>query len=33
MPVIGGVTGTDVAAVIAHVREQQDAHGFEPYPP
>lgn len=33
MPAIGGVTGTDVDAVIAFVREQQDRHGFEPYPP
>lgn len=29
MPAVGGVRGTDIDAVIAFVREQQELHGFE----
>lgn len=33
MPRIEGLTGDDIAAITAYVREQQRLHGFEPYPP
>ncbi len=29
MPAVGGVRGTDIDAVIAFVREQQELHGFD----
>lgn len=33
MAPIEGMTDEDIAAVTAYVREQQQIHGFEPYPP
>jgi mono/diheme cytochrome c family protein len=33
MPAVGGMSDADIEAVIRHVRDQQDEHGFEPYPP
>lgn len=33
MPPIEGLSGEDVEAIVAFVREQQRVHGFEPYPP
>lgn len=33
MPLVGGMSDDDIEAVIRHVREQQELHGFEPYPP
>lgn len=33
MPPVPGLTDDEVDAIIAFVREQQELHGFEPYPP
>ena len=33
MPPIEGLSGSDVEAIVAYVRENQRARGFEPYPP
>jgi mono/diheme cytochrome c family protein len=33
MPPVPGLGDDDVEAVIAYVRDQQERHGFEPYPP
>lgn len=33
MPPIPGLSGTEIDAIISYVRDQQDTHGFEPYPP
>lgn len=33
MPPVGGLDDAEVAAVIAFIREQQELHGLEPYPP
>ncbi|HSL57683.1 MAG TPA: cytochrome c [Acidimicrobiales bacterium] len=33
MPPIPGLSAAEVDAVIAYVRDQQQQHGFEPYPP
>mgnify|MGYP001817303926 CR=1 FL=1 len=33
MEPVEGLTDSDIAAIIAYVREQQRIHGFEPYPP
>lgn len=33
MEAVEGLSGDDIAAIVAFVREQQQTHGFEPYPP
>lgn len=33
MPPVEGLDDDEIEAVIAYVREQQEAEGFEPYPP
>jgi mono/diheme cytochrome c family protein len=33
MPAVEGVDETEVAAIVAYVRETQRTKGFEPYPP
>lgn len=33
MPPIGGLTDDEVDDIIGYIRDQQDKHGFEPYPP
>lgn len=33
MPPIEGLTTDDVDAIVAYVRDRQEAEGFEPYPP
>jgi len=33
MPPVRGLDDDEIDAIIAYVREQQEAHGFEPYPP
>lgn len=33
MPPVRGLGDTEIDAVIAFIREQQELHGFEPYPP
>jgi mono/diheme cytochrome c family protein len=33
MPPVAGLTDDEVDDIIAFVREQQELHGFEPYPP
>lgn len=33
MPPIEGLTSEDVDAIVAYVRDRQEAEGFEPYPP
>lgn len=33
MPPVAGLDDAEVAAVIAFIREQQELHGLEPYPP
>lgn len=33
MPIVGAVRGSDLDAVIAHVREQQAAGPLDPFPP
>jgi mono/diheme cytochrome c family protein len=33
MPPVGGLSDEEIGQIIAYVREQQEAHGLEPYPP
>ncbi len=33
MPPVDGLSGEEVDAIIAYVRAEQEASGFEPYPP
>jgi hypothetical protein len=33
MAPVAGLTDEEIDLVIAFVREQQEIHGFEPYPP
>jgi len=33
MPPVSGLTDDEVDAIIAYVRDEQEAWGFEPYPP
>ena len=33
MPVVGGLSDEDLAAITAYVRSVQEREGFEPYPP
>ena len=33
MPRVPGLSEEDLEAIVAYVREQQQLHGFEPYPP
>ena len=33
MPPVEGLSDSDIAAIVAFVREQQRVEGFEPYPP
>lgn len=33
MPPIPGLNDDEIGLIIAHVRERQEAHGHEPYPP
>jgi cytochrome c1 len=33
MPPVPGLTDDEVDQIIAFIREQQELHGFEPYPP
>lgn len=33
MPPVAGLDDAEIDAIIGYVREQQDTHGFEPYPP
>ena len=33
MPPVEGLDEDEVEAIISYVREQQEEHGFEPYPP
>lgn len=33
MAPVPGLTDTEIDAIIAFVRDQQETHGFEPYPP
>jgi hypothetical protein len=33
MPPVRGLSDGEIDLIIAHVREQQEAQGLEPYPP
>lgn len=33
MPIVGGLSDADVAAIVAHVREVQATEGVDPFPP